>query len=388
MNTFLYAHTGSGNHGCEALVRSTSKLLGCKPILYTTGYDEDIQYGLESIADVRHDTIVSVPRKSGAYIAAAVQTKLTKETTAFTKYSRREFLGNVQKGDLCLSIGGDNYCYAGTEILADLNTLLRKKGAKTVLWGCSIDPEVITPQMVKDLKNYDLITVREPLTQAALTQAGITKNVRSVADPAFLLDIQETQLPEGFVPGNTIGLNLSPLILSYTSKKEEALSSFYALVQYILDRTDSVIALIPHVIKAKGSDLEILTPIYEKFKDTGRVLLVSDRNCMQLKYIISQCRLFIGARTHATIAAYSTEVPTLVIGYSVKSRGIATDLFGTDQHYVIPVQSINSGDDLVFAYDWLEAHAAAMKQKLHSVIPEYKEKAQMGKVYLDELAKK
>ena len=28
MNTILYAHTGSGNHGCEALVRSTAKMLG------------------------------------------------------------------------------------------------------------------------------------------------------------------------------------------------------------------------------------------------------------------------------------------------------------------------------------------------------------------------
>ncbi len=385
MSIFLYAHTGSGNHGCEALARSTAKLLGCKPVLYTTGYEEDIRHGLESVADVRSDTIVSVPRRSGAYIAAAAQTKLTKETTLFTKYSRREFLGNVREGDMCLSIGGDNYCYAGTEILADLNTLLRKKGARTVLWGCSIDSEVITPHMVRDLKKYDLITVREPLTQAALERAGITKNVRRVADPAFLLDIQETQLPDGFVPGNTIGLNLSPLILSYTSKKEEALSSFYALVQHILDETDCTVALIPHVIK-KGGDPEILTPIYERFKDTGRVLLVSDQNCMQLKYIISQCRLFIGARTHATIAAYSAEVPTLVIGYSVKSRGIAVDLFGTDPHYVIPIQSIRSSDDLISAYNWLEDHAAEIKQKLHSAIPECKEKARMGKVYLDELA--
>ena len=239
--------------------------------------------------------------------------------------------------------------------------------------------------MVKDLKRYDLITVREPLTQAALAAAGITENVRSVADPAFLLDVQKTDLPDGFLAGNTIGLNLSPLILHYTEKKEEALAGFQALVQHILDTTDSAIALIPHVVKSSSNDLEVLEPLFRQFEGTGRVLLIPDQNCMQLKYIISQCRLFIGARTHATIAAYSTFVPTLVIGYSVKSRGIAADLFGTEENYVI--QAIRADTDLIGAYDWLEAHAVEIGQHLRNVIPAYQDKARMGKSYLDELVK-
>ena len=59
----------------------------------------------------------------------------------------------------------------------------------------------------------------------------------------------------------------------------------------------------------------------------------------------------MGARTHSTIAAYSSGVPTLVIGYSVKSRGIATDLFGTTEGYVLPVQEIRDTDSLIKAYE-------------------------------------
>ncbi len=51
-------------------------------------------------------------------------------------------------------------------------------------------------------------------------------------------------------------------------------------------------------------------------------------------------------RTHATIAAYSTGVPTLVVGYSVKARGIARDLFGTEDGYVLPVQQLKESDEL------------------------------------------
>lgn len=49
-------------------------------------------------------------------------------------------------------------------------------------------------------------------------------------------------------------------------------------------------------------------------------------NAAQLKYLISQCEVQICCRTHASIAGYSTGVPTLVAGYSIKAQGIAADL--------------------------------------------------------------
>ena len=109
---------------------------------------------------------------------------------------------------------------------------------------------------------------------------------------------------------------------------------------------------------------------------------------MQLKHLISQCRLFIGARTHATIAAYSTGIPTLVVGYSVKSRGIAMDLFGTNERYVLPIQQLREPEELIGAYHWLEDNADNIRMRLQEVIPVCKEKARQGKVYLDELIRK
>ena len=39
------------------------------------------------------------------------------------------------------------------------------------------------------------------------------------------------------------------------------------------------------------------------------------------------------------------------MGYSVKARGIAKDLLGTDENYVVPVQSLKSEDDLLEKYN-------------------------------------
>ena len=48
------------------------------------------------------------------------------------------------------------------------------------------------------------------------------------------------------------------------------------------------------------------TKYYEEFKDTGRVIILPDHlKCHQYKGYIARMRFFIGARTHATIAAYS-----------------------------------------------------------------------------------
>lgn len=385
---YLYSHGGSGNHGCEAIVRASIGMLGNDVVLYSARPEEDQRYGIHSVVtSIEYDKDHTIKKYSLPWIISRVETKLTGSIDKTIYYHKQAMIDAVMPGDIVFSIGGDNYCYPGTDILAAQNRLFRRKRAKTVLWGCSIDPEVLTTEMVKDLEQYDLITVREPLTQAALAAAGVTANVRSVADPAFLLDVQKTKLPEGFLPGNTIGLNLSPLILHYTEKKEEALSGFYALVQHILDSTDSTIALIPHVVKAKSSDFDVLKPLFERFENTGRVILVPDQNCMQLKYIISQCRLFIGARTHATIAAYSTFVPTLVIGYSVKSRGIATDLFGAEEHYVLPVQNIRSSDDLIHEFQWLREHETEIRQHLMNIMPDYQKKALKAKEYIEELIK-
>ena len=137
-----------------------------------------------------------------------------------------------------------------------------------------------------------------------------------------------------------------------------------------MDATDCAVALIPHVVWESNDDRTILKKLYNEFKDNERVIMIEDCNCMQLKGYISRCRFFIGARTHATIAAYSTFVPTLVLGYSIKSRGIATDLFGSDENYVISIQDLLNEEDLYQAFLWILKNEEKIKEILKDRIPE------------------
>lgn len=98
-------------------------------------------------------------------------------------------------------------------------------------------------------------------------------------------------------------------------------------------------------------------------------------NAKQLKYIISKSRFVITARTHASIAAYSLKVPTLVIGYSIKSVGIAKDLFGDSRNYVISLDEIQDKTDIYRKFEWFIANEAEIREKMAQVIPSYINKA-------------
>ena len=111
--------------------------------------------------------------------------------------------------------------------------------------------------------------------------------------------------------------------------------------------------------------------MYDDFGQNPRITMIDDCGCEELKYVISRCSLFVGARTHATIAAYSSGVPTFVVGYSVKARGIARDLFGSEEHYVLPVQDLYRPDELSEAFQWLDANSKTIRESLKERLSSY-----------------
>ncbi|MDP2452519.1 MULTISPECIES: polysaccharide pyruvyl transferase family protein [unclassified Kaistella] len=379
----LYFHTGSRNHGCEAIVRGTNEVLRQKLRLFSFVPEDEIKYRLNEIVEVQSDQPVTIKKYRIPYLFSALQVKIFNKTTLVTQYRKRNFFSKIKKGDVCLSIGGDNYTYEGTWELADYNQILQGKGAKTVLWGCSIDDHLI-PDLTGDLNRYNMIIARETLTFDALKKNGITTEIRLCPDAAFQLLKNEVQLPPNFIKGQTVGINLSPLILKY-GNSALILKNFEHLVQHIISETDLQIALIPHVVVPGNDDREAMKPLYEKFKDSGRMVWVDDYNCSDLKGFISECRYFMGARTHATIAAYSTEVPTVVIGYSMKAKGIAKDLFGTHEHYVCPVQDFKTDRELIGSFQWLTENEMNIREHYRTAMPEYKAHALKAAEFLKEI---
>ncbi len=382
---FLYAHGGSGNHGCEAIVRSTIQILERDDvILISSSPEEDVRYGTDKICRILKDTSAKLNKKSFDFLKAYAALKIKKDYIPMERLRYKETFAHLGRGDIAISIGGDNYCYANVNEYVMLHDMLKGRGAKTVLWGCSVEPEVAARQEIAaDLARYDLITARETITYKTLQ--SINPNTVLVADPAFVLDQQKTELPNNFIPGNTVGINLSPMVIKNETKPGMTWENYITLLDYILDQTDMNVALIPHVVWEENDDRCPHSRLYERYKHTNRIAFIEDHNCMELKYIISQCRFFVGARTHSTIAAYSTCVPTVVAGYSVKSKGIARDLFGTEDNYVVPVQALDDPTQMLNAFVWLQAREMQIKHRLQHVLPALMNTARAAAIELRKL---
>lgn len=377
--TIFYAHAGSGNHGCEAIVRASAAILNEKTTLYSINPEQDRAYGIDQVVkSICRDADVELKRYSVPWLKSRIQTKIINSIDLEIYYRKQNMFDSVEPGDIWFSIGGDNYCYPGTDILAAERNNIQKRGAKTVLWGCSVEPKLLEQsQIQKDLSSYDLITVRESLSYEALSK--VNSNTVLVSDPAFTLERVDLSLPDGWIDGNMIGINASPLILQNAKSGHLVYEAYKNLIADILETTDCGIALVPHVVWKNNDDREPLGRLYQEFENSGRVVLLGDYNCMELKGYIARCRMFIGARTHATIAAYSTCVPTLVLGYSVKSRGIAKDLFGTYKNYVIPVQDMQNSKELVDGFRWLYANEVKIREHLIEIMPEYIQRAYIAR---------
>lgn len=391
----VYMHAGSGNHGCEAIVNSLCHMIKEKVKLVSYFGEEDERYSLKELCEIRGER--RFENHKAAHVLYYGYRKLTGDKESFIRYR----YGDVFKKEaapLAISIGGDNYCYEN--MLGDLrlaNSAFNRRGTRTVLLGCSIEPEILKrKEIAEDLRKYHTIIARESITYEALKEAfgktskeisektdkgmaeavsGGCPEVLCFPDPAFTLMAKELPLPEGFALGNTVGINVSPMIQDNEKKSGVTMENYKELISFIIQNTDMQITLIPHVVWERNDDREPLHELYRAFADTGRVVEIGDGGCEELKGFIGRCRFFVGARTHATIAAYSMGVPTLVAGYSVKARGIARDLFGTEENYVLPVQSLEKKDDLTKGFRWLLSHEKEVREKLGEVMPGYKERA-------------
>ncbi len=374
MQFLLYNHGGSANHGCEAIARTTAALLdGEECLLYSDAVEEDIRYGLDQEIPLMPATS-AYSKVSPSFVKAYAGLKIRGRYTAMDTLSYLKGIDNMPDDAVVLSIGGDIYCYEDYHKYIALHKRIAQKH-KSVLLGCSINEELTKDEaFCADMHQYTYISARESLTYNILKSIGV-EDVGLHPDTAFLLPAEELSLPDGFQKGNTVGINVSPLIVKREKKSGILRAAILELMKHILNETDCAIALIPHVVWEGNDDRTILKELYDEIACPERVVMIEDGNCMQLKGYISRCRFFIGARTHATIAAYSNGVPTLALGYSLKSRGIATDLFGTDENYVVPIEDVANEQYLVKSFKWLLDQEETVHLRLNQIIPDYKNRA-------------
>lgn len=367
-NILLYGVGTFKNRGVEAIIKSTIKQIDSCYDVYMASHDYDYNknyYNEEIKKHIKHY------RKSNDLTEEEKEEEKRYQQMPFDYHNfeslyQRQVIKEIEKSQICISVGGDNYCYPHCTWLYTLDEKSRKLGKKTVLWGASLFEKIDDKELIADLDNFDVLVIRETLSYKAVSKYISKDKIILAPDPAFSLEKEKVKLSSFYDNSDILALNVSPL----TIENEEQYQEIINFIKYILDNTKYKVLLLPHVTTDDCNDLDILKKLKEEYSLEDRVYLEEGNyNCSELKYIISKCSILVAARTHASIAAYSQCIPTLVIGYSVKSKGIAKDLFGDYDKYVIPKADLKDGK-LIEKFKYIDDNKTEITKSLKKIMPD------------------
>jgi polysaccharide pyruvyl transferase WcaK-like protein len=399
---YLTGQNNFGNRGCEALVRSTvatlrSQLGDTRFFVPSLDIPRDSAQWPEAVASgVRFVPAPQVPASYRWWGRACRLLPFLKTRQWPSLRGLPNLEEYLQEADAVISIGGDNYSldYGPVSLFFFVGIAERALalGKKTALWGASVGPFSREPGiealMAKHLSGFHLLSIRESHSVKYLAGLGITSNVVAVVDSAFVLGHEKVDCDSfwpSLSPAGVLGINVSPLIEGVYARSgkpgsiKEVVTSF---ISRILSETELSVLLIPHVAPLDGAvfnnDERYLQEIFQLVPNSdGRLGIVpAGMNACQLKEVIAHCRYFIGARTHATIAALSNMVPTVSIAYSIKARGINLDLFG-HENYVLPTPETDE-NTLMAYFMKLVSDEKSIRETLNTKIPEWKSKGHIS----------
>ncbi len=355
--TFIFAGNGSYfNRGCEAITRGTVRILRRyfdEPgFIAVSSYKNRRQFVEQSSGEtdpsIIHRKMVQIYNRFDP-MWFTIQALRVIRPGLIKHIMFREMKPFIDGADAVLSLGGDNYSIYYNKTARNyvyLNNLVLDHGKPMIIWGASIGPFSRYPSyekfIIEHLRKVHIFA-RETSTVKYLAEQGLEDNVHLVADPAYVMEPEE---PEGnrrpVIADDSIGLNLSPLMARFVTGGDlnEWRRMVGQIIESFLDVTDCHIYLIPHVTGTPSNDDYIfMKSVLQSLTraDIERVELIGpDFNSAETKWIISRMNLFAGARTHSTIAALSSSVPTISFAYSMKARGINMDVYDHLDYCIAP----------------------------------------------------
>jgi len=197
----------------------------------------------------------------------------------------------------------------------------------------------------KSINLVDKVYAREEISYKVTSKLLKDKSkLLRAADMAFLVKPDENYNINFLTADEKckyVGINISGLLYNDKRRFEILKKEFdYKLVlkeiiNSFLSNGNTKIVLIPHVYSFKNDlpnfydDLRAIkdfkSGLPEEIKEKV-ILIENDLDCKELKKIISSMDFFIGSRMHACIGALSTNVPSALISYSYKFKGVLKKL--------------------------------------------------------------
>ena len=204
------------------------------------------------------------------------------------------------------------------------------------------------------------VFARDPLSMQMLTTMGAGDKALQTVDVAFALPYKSAARGAG--GPRRIGINVSGLLMNggYAGENEYGLDFDYpalthSLITTLLAAPDTEVHLVPHVLApglphdddgAAADALKARYPSLHRHPDFA--------SASAAKSFISGLDFLVGARMHATIAAYGAGVPVVPISYSRKFEGLYG---GLGYPWLVNARGMSTDAALAFILNALDRRA-------------------------------
>ena len=249
-------------------------------------------------------------------------------------------IAHIYNSDFVLNVGaGDSFAdlYGERRFnwLNDINRIACLFRKKITLLPQTIGPfksARVIKKANQTLKSSALVFARDRQSLKYVQENCQQVRVFEAVDMAFFMPFTRSSFTS---QGIHVGINVSGLLWhgGYTRNNQFQLKPDYSklivdIVERFLSIPNVVVHLVPHVVLMNSdveNDYEIGLELVKKFGNERVVLSPFFLNPIQAKDYISGLDFFTGARMHACIAAFSSEVPVVPMAYSRKFNGLFVD---------------------------------------------------------------
>lgn len=252
---------------------------------------------------------------------------------------KSQFIVDVKKCDLVLDIGeGDSFAdIYGVKRLLFL--MISKMAVLKQNKPLILSPQTIGPfeqwwtkrWAVSVMRKCKKVFARDGLSFSYLQQLGLA-NIDKTIDVAFKLPYVKTANQQS--SQIRIGINVSGLLFSggYTKDNQFGLTVDYpalikSLIEDWISHADYEVWLIPHVIPDEfpiEDDRKAISALQAAFPSVK--VAPEFYSPVEAKSFIASMDFMTGARMHACIAAFSSQVPVVPLAYSRKFNGLFSTL--------------------------------------------------------------
>ena len=228
------------------------------------------------------------------------------------------------------------------------------------------------------LNKTDLILARGEITKKCLIELGITSPIHVCPDTAFLLDavpnqkINEVIYQEKLKKKHVIGISVSYVADQKEHNKNQYSITMAQTADYLIKNLNAFVVLIPNdIFPNTQDDVYVAQKIYERIDEKEEaMLIIEEYPANELKGIIGECDILIGARYHSIVAAISMCIPTIAIAWHHKYHQVM-DLVGQDK-YVCNIETLKFSE-LRSMVDSLWKNRKKVRAEIASQIPSIKE---------------